>query len=83
MGQLNNESSFFDFVSILMFFLLIFFIFKMIYNEKRLENFVDELSQNNLELHEKNLSQEEDLLYFNSPQYRDLYAKENLNLLKP
>jgi len=62
--------------------LLIFFVAKIVYDDKILKEYLHEFEKKNLEIEEKNRIQNINYKYFETPQFKDLYAKENLNLLR-
>ncbi len=69
-------------VTIIVSLLLIFFVAKIVYDDKILKEYLHEFEKKNLEIEEKNRIQNINYKYFETPQFKDLYAKENLNLLR-
>ena len=68
----------------IIFLLSILFIFtKSLNKEINIDNYLKSFSKQNEELKLKNFKQEKQLLLGQTSQFKDLYAKENLNLLKP
>jgi len=65
------------------FFILsvLFFLTESLYNQKRIDDYLIEFQDQNKNIEEKNILQKENLDFFESKFYKEIYAKENLNLL--
>lgn len=59
----------------------LFFLSKSFYEEKKVDDYLIEFKKQNQKIWQKNLQQEQDLKFFESKFYKEIYAKENLNLL--
>lgn len=68
--------------SIIIFLLLIFFVSKSLYEEKLLDIFLKSFKSKNIEIELKNDLSKLDLEYYQTFEFKDLYAKEKLNLLQ-
>lgn len=71
-----------EIVTIVITLLLMFFVTKTVYDEQILKEYLQEFEEKNLEIEEKNRKQNINFQYYETPQFKDLYAKENLNLLR-
>jgi len=60
---------------------VLFFLTKSLYKQKQVDDYLIEFKNQNQKIVEKNISQKEDLGFFESKFYKEIYAKENLNLL--
>ena len=82
MGPRVKPSGTVDIISFIIFFLLLFFCLKSVHTENNLKKYLNDFADNNKQLELKNIDQKSDLEYYETLQYKDLYAKENLNLLQ-
>lgn len=62
-------------------FAILFFLTESLYNQKKVDDYLIEFENQNKKISEKNLLQQQDLSFFESDFYKEIYAKENLNLL--
>lgn len=62
-------------------FSVLFFLTKSLYQQKKVDEYLVWFKDKNQKIIEKNISQENDLKFFESKFYKEIYAKENLNLL--
>lgn len=62
-------------------FSVLFFLTKSLYQQKKVDEYLVWFKDKNQKIVEKNISQENDLKFFESKFYKEIYAKENLNLL--
>ena len=62
-------------------FSVLFFLTQSLYKQKIVDDYLIEFKNQNEKIIEKNISQSWDLDFFESKFYKEIYAKENLNLL--
>jgi len=62
-------------------FSVLFFLTKSLYQQKKVDDYLVEFKEKNQGIVEKNISQLNNLKFFESKFYKEIYAKENLNLL--
>jgi hypothetical protein len=62
-------------------FSVLFFLTESLYKQKKVDDYLIEFKNQNKKIFEKNISQKNDLEFFESKFYKEIYAKENLNLL--
>lgn len=62
-------------------FSILFFLTESLYKQKQVDEYLIEFQNQNQRIAEKNISQNDDLNFFESKFYKEIYAKENLNLL--
>ena len=62
-------------------FSVLFFLTKSLYKQKQVDDYLIEFEAQNEEIIKKNILQKENLHFFESRFYKEIYAKENLNLL--
>lgn len=67
----------------ILFFYVFFALATQIYRDYRLEKHIGEFEGRIKELAQLARQKPKDVDYFSSPEYKDRYAKENLNLLNP
>lgn len=68
-------------LSVLFSFIMLFFLVKSLNREMQIKQYLSEFSKKNQKIIEDNIEQEKLLKLYSTPQYKDLYAKENMNLL--
>jgi len=62
-------------------FSVLFFLTESLYKQKKVDDYLVEFKFKNSQIVEKNIDQKSDLDFFESKFYKEIYAKENLNLL--
>ncbi len=67
----------------LVFFYIFFALATQIYKDYKLQKHIEDFQSGIDELAQLAQQKPEDVAYFSSPEYKDRYAKENLNLLDP
>lgn len=60
---------------------ILFFFTESLYEQKQIDDYLIEFNDKNNIINKKNINQKSDLHFFESRFYKDIYAKENLNLL--
>lgn len=77
-----NEN-YINYGSIWIFIVMLFFVLKNINEENKINRFLDDFKAKNESIKKNNDEQLALLDYYQTTQYKDLFAKENQNLLNP